>query len=104
MVSAHNSIIVRTTRTFNGRYSQNTNKSGISRDRFTAFPNEQASDVTWLLPSHGPVFRKDNALLDATITRLQSYLHMADFGTCAIDWPLMDEWDRELTEGKMPEG
>ena len=63
----------------------------------------RASDVRWLLPSHGPAFRKDNAILDATISRLQSYLHMADFGTCAIDWPLMDEWDRELAEGKMPE-
>jgi glyoxylase-like metal-dependent hydrolase (beta-lactamase superfamily II) len=63
----------------------------------------RASDVAWLLPSHGPVFRNDHALLDATIGRLQSYLHMADFGTCAIDWPLMDQWDRELAEGKMPE-
>ncbi|MGE0756006.1 MAG: MBL fold metallo-hydrolase, partial [Pirellulaceae bacterium] len=48
------------------------------------------SDVTWLLPSHGPIFRKDNALLTATLKRLESYLHMADFGTCAIDWPLID--------------
>ncbi|HVC94574.1 MAG TPA: MBL fold metallo-hydrolase [Pirellulales bacterium] len=62
----------------------------------------RASNVEWLLPSHGPIFRKDDALLDRTITRLESYLHMADFGTCAIDWPLMDEWDRELAEGKLP--
>jgi glyoxylase-like metal-dependent hydrolase (beta-lactamase superfamily II) len=61
------------------------------------------SDVQWLLPSHGPAFKKDNALLDATIARLEKYLHMADFGTCAIDWPLMDEWDRELAEGKRPQ-
>lgn len=61
------------------------------------------SDVEWLLPSHGPVFRKDNALIDRTIARLETYLHMADFGTCAIDWPLMDEWERELVEGKLPE-
>ena len=27
----------------------------------------------------------------------------ADFGTCAIDWPLMDQWDEELAAGKMPE-
>jgi glyoxylase-like metal-dependent hydrolase (beta-lactamase superfamily II) len=60
------------------------------------------SDVEWLLPSHGPIFRKDDALLDQTIQRLESYLHMADWGTCAIDWPLMDEWERELAEGKMP--
>ncbi|MDP6466797.1 MAG: MBL fold metallo-hydrolase [Pirellulaceae bacterium] len=60
------------------------------------------SDVEWLLPSHGPIFRKDNQLLDNTIARLKGYLHMADFGTCAVDWPLMDEWEKELTDGKMP--
>jgi hydroxyacylglutathione hydrolase len=63
----------------------------------------RASDVEWLLPSHGPIFRKSNTLIDKTIKRLQEYLHMADFGTCAMDWPLMDEWERELAEGKMPE-
>jgi hydroxyacylglutathione hydrolase len=63
----------------------------------------RASDVAWLLPSHGPVFRKDNALIDRAIARLNTYLHMADFGTCAIDWPLMDEWDQELAEGLTPE-
>jgi len=62
----------------------------------------RASDVKWLLPSHGPFFRKDNALLDRTIARLETYLHMADFGTCAIDWPLMDQWEQELAEGKRP--
>jgi glyoxylase-like metal-dependent hydrolase (beta-lactamase superfamily II) len=61
------------------------------------------SDVEWLLPSHGPIFRKDERLIDSTIARLETYLHMADFGTCAIDWPLMDQWERELVEGKMPE-
>jgi len=60
------------------------------------------SDVEWLLPSHGPIFRKDNALLDATIARLTSYQHMADFGTCALDWPLMDEWEKEVADGKWP--
>ncbi len=63
----------------------------------------RASDVEWLLPSHGPIFRKDNKLLDSAIARLEGYLHMADFGTCAIDWPLMDQWDDELAAGKMPE-
>jgi glyoxylase-like metal-dependent hydrolase (beta-lactamase superfamily II) len=62
----------------------------------------RASDVAWLLPSHGPAFRKDDALLDRAIARLETYLHMADFGTCAIDWPLMEEWEREIAEGKMP--
>src|SRR3954467_15832721 len=30
-------------------------------------------DATFLLPSHGPIFRKDNTLLDRTIARLESY-------------------------------
>jgi glyoxylase-like metal-dependent hydrolase (beta-lactamase superfamily II) len=62
----------------------------------------QASDVKWLLPSHGPIFRKDNPLIDATIARLEGYLHMADFGTCALDWPLMDQWEQELADGVWP--
>lgn len=57
------------------------------------------SDVEWLLPSHGPIFRKNDKQLSDTIERLSSYLHMADFGTCAVDWPLLDEWERELVEG-----
>lgn len=60
------------------------------------------SDVEWLLPSHGPIFRKDDALLSATIERLEGYQHMADFGTCAVDWPLMDEWEDELASGQQP--
>jgi hydroxyacylglutathione hydrolase len=56
------------------------------------------ADVEWLLPSHGPVFRKDRRALQATIDRLKKYLHMADFGTCAIDWPLLDEWEAELRQ------
>ena len=61
------------------------------------------SDVKWLLPSHGPVFPKDDALLDAAIARLQGYQHMADFGTCAIDWPLMDQFEKEIKNGVMPQ-
>lgn len=60
------------------------------------------SDVKWLLPSHGPIFRKDEVLLDAAIERVEGYLHMADFGTCAIDWPMMDEFEDEIAAGKMP--
>jgi glyoxylase-like metal-dependent hydrolase (beta-lactamase superfamily II) len=60
------------------------------------------SDVQWLLPSHGPIFRKNDQLLDNTIARLEGYLHMADFGTCAIDWPLIDQWEREIVAGKLP--
>lgn len=60
------------------------------------------SDVEWLLPSHGPIFRKDNALLDRTIARVRGYLQMADFGTCATSWPLMDTYEEELAAGRMP--
>jgi hydroxyacylglutathione hydrolase len=59
------------------------------------------SDVDYLLPSHGPIFRKDNTLIDATISRLESYTHMADFGTCATDWPLLDQWEEELARGTL---
>ncbi len=62
----------------------------------------RTSDAEFLLPSHGPIFRKDDALLDATIARLESYTHMADFGTCAVDWPLLDQWEDELATGRMP--
>jgi hydroxyacylglutathione hydrolase len=62
----------------------------------------RSSDVKFLLPSHGPIFRKDDALLDATIARLESYTHMADFGTCAVDWPLLDQWEEELAAGTSP--
>ena len=61
------------------------------------------SDVEWLLPSHGPIFRKDNSMVQKTIDRLETYLHMSDFGTCAIDWPLLEEWDEELMQGFDPE-
>ncbi len=69
-------------------------------DFISSLKRIKASDVKWLLPSHGPPFRKDDALIDRTLARLETYLHMADFGTCAIDWPLMDEWEAELVEGK----
>ncbi len=61
------------------------------------------SDVQWLLPSHGPAFRHDVEFLNRTIARLKDYQHMADFGTCAVDWPLIDQWEKELAEGKLPE-
>ena len=59
-------------------------------------------DAKWLLPSHGPIFKKDNTLIDAALARLEEYLHRADFGTCAIDWPMMDEYEDEIVAGKMP--
>ena len=72
-------------------------------DFISSLERIKASDAKWLLPSHGPVFAKDDALIQGTIDRLEGYLHMADFGTCAIDWPLMDQWERELVDGKLPE-
>lgn len=61
------------------------------------------ADVKWLLPSHGPIFRKDRAQLQKTIDRLTEYQHMADFGTCAVDWPLLDQWEEELARGFDPD-
>ena len=58
-------------------------------------------DAEYLLPSHGPIFRKDDDLIDATIRRLEGYTHMSDFGTCAVDWPLLDAWEDELAVGKL---
>ncbi len=56
-------------------------------------------DARWLLPSHGPVFRKDSEMIQRTIDRLQGYLEMADFGTCATSWPLMDQFEEEVSTG-----
>ena len=62
----------------------------------------RGSSVEWLLPSHGPAFPNDKALLTSAIERLTGYQYMADFGTCAIDWPLLGEWDEELARGTSP--
>lgn len=62
----------------------------------------EQSDVSWLLPSHGPYFRKDDQLIRKTIQRLEGYRHMADFGTCAVDWPLLDQWEQEIADGDLP--
>jgi glyoxylase-like metal-dependent hydrolase (beta-lactamase superfamily II) len=63
----------------------------------------QKDDAQFWLPSHGPVFRHDKKIIQKAIDRLTQYLHMADFGTCAIDWPLLDEWEAEVCSGKMPD-
>jgi glyoxylase-like metal-dependent hydrolase (beta-lactamase superfamily II) len=62
----------------------------------------KADDAAFLLPSHGPVFKRDNRVIQKAIDRLTQYQHMADFGTCATDWPLLDEWEADVTAGKMP--
>ncbi len=38
-------------------------------------------DSEFLLPSHGPVFRRDNRIIQKAIDRLTDYQYMADFGT-----------------------
>ena len=60
-------------------------------------------DSEFLLPSHGPVFRRDNRILQKAIDRLTQYQYMADFGTCAVSWPLLDEWEKDVCEGRMPD-
>ncbi|MEM6365748.1 MAG: MBL fold metallo-hydrolase [Planctomycetota bacterium] len=62
------------------------------------------SDVKWLAPSHGPIFPKDNEMLDRVIDRVRGYSKMADFGTLADAWPLMDVWEQEVARGVLPEG
>ena len=60
-------------------------------------------DSQYLLPSHGPVFRRDNRIIQKAIDRLTEYQYMADFGTCAVGWPLLDEWEKDIIEGRMPD-
>ncbi len=61
-----------------------------------------ADDSEFLLPSHGPVFRRDAKIIQNAIDRLSEYQYMADFGTCAIGWPLQDEWEADIISGRMP--
>jgi glyoxylase-like metal-dependent hydrolase (beta-lactamase superfamily II) len=63
----------------------------------------QRDDAKFLLPSHGPVFRRDPAILQKAIDRLTQYQYMADFGTCATSWPLLDEWEKDVCEGRLPD-
>jgi glyoxylase-like metal-dependent hydrolase (beta-lactamase superfamily II) len=62
-----------------------------------------ADDSEFLLPSHGPVFRRDRRILKKAIDRLTQYQYMADFGTCAVAWPLLDEWKKDVLAGKLPD-
>ena len=43
-------------------------------------------------------------MMNKTIDRVKTYLQMADFGTLAESWPLMDQWDDEVAAGKLPDG
>ncbi len=60
-------------------------------------------DSEFLLPSHGPVFRRDNRIIQKAIDRLTEYQYLADFGTCAVAWPLLEEWERDVREGRLPD-
>ena len=60
-------------------------------------------DSEYLLPSHGPVFRRDKKILQKAIDRLTQYQYMADFGTCAVAWPLLEEWEKDVLAGRMPD-
>jgi len=72
------------------------------RDFVNSLERILADDSKFLLPSHGPVFRRDNAIVQRAIDRLKQYQHMADFGTCAVDWPLLEEWEADVIAGRMP--
>lgn len=72
-------------------------------DYITSLNRILADDAEFLLPSHGPVFRKDPKILQNALGRLAKYQHMADFGTCAVSWPLQEKWEQDILAGKMPE-
>ena len=61
------------------------------------------AEAFFALDSHGPVFRRDNRILQKAIDRLTEYQYRADFGTCAIAWPLLDEWEADVIAGKLPD-
>src|SRR5262245_7994082 len=62
----------------------------------------RADKAEFLLPSHGPVFRRDPKIVQKDIDRLTQYQYLADFGTCAVSWPLLDEWEADVLAGRMP--
>ena len=72
-------------------------------DFITSLKRILEDDSQFLLPSHGPVFKRDQKIITKAINRLTEYQYIADFGTCAIGWPLLDEWEKEVTAGKMPD-
>jgi glyoxylase-like metal-dependent hydrolase (beta-lactamase superfamily II) len=62
----------------------------------------RADDSEFLLPSHGPCFKRDRKIVQKAIDRLTQYQYMADFGTCAVGWPLLDQWEADVVAGRMP--
>lgn len=74
------------------------------QDFVTSLKRIRDSGVKWLAPSHGPIFANDKDFMNRTIDRVEGYLQMADFGTLAESWPLMDQWEDEVAGGILPEG
>src|SRR5207237_663083 len=71
-------------------------------DFISSLKRIREDDAEFLLPSHGPVFRRDNRVIQKAIDRLTSYQYMADFGPSPIGWPLLDEWEKKYNEARMP--
>ncbi len=72
-------------------------------DYITSLKRILHDDSEFLLPSHGPMFRRDPAIIQKAIDRLTQYQFLADFGTCAVSWPLQEEWEKAINEGRMPD-
>ena len=72
-------------------------------DYITSLKRILHDDSEFLLPSHGPMFRRDPAIIQKAIDRLTQYQFLADFGTCAVSWPLQEEWEKTINEGRMPD-
>ena len=41
--------------------------------------------------------------LQNAIDRLTKYQYLADFGPCAVRWPLQEEWEKDILAGVMPD-
>lgn len=72
-------------------------------DYITSLKRILYDDSEFLLPSHGPMFRRNPAIIQKAIDRLTQYQFLADFGTCAVSWPLQEEWEKAINEGRMPD-
>ena len=72
-------------------------------DYITSLERILHDDSEFLLPSHGPMFRRNPAIIQKAIDRLTQYQFLADFGTCAVSWPLQEEWEKAINEGRMPD-
>lgn len=72
------------------------------RDFVQSLKRILADDAEFLLPSHGPIFRRDTKIIQKAIDRLSEYQYMMDFGTCAIGWPLESEWEADVIAGRLP--